>query len=206
MKKRDLIVILAVLLSAVALLFYGYSMRNAPAGQAEQTEGQTEPDPATEAAEGQDVESDVSGTSAQARQAASAFLEEYPAESYLLLTTANGIYSPIPLNEENSFKVKQKDGSENTVHIGKNSFYMESSNCDNQNCVGEGEVTLENRDSRILYNMVICLPHQISLELLTPAETQERLLELYAGQEAYLAAQQEVPDANEQSEENHENR
>ena len=57
---------------------------------------------------------------------------------------------------------------------------MESSNCDNQDCVGQGEVTLENRDSRILFNMVICLPHRLTLELLTREEAEARLLEAYA--------------------------
>ena len=89
-------------------------------------------------------------------------------------------YSPIPLNGDNSFRIAQQDGSENVIHIGENSFYMESSNCKNQNCVGQGEVTLENRESRPLFNMVICLPHNLSLELLTREEAEARLLEMYA--------------------------
>ena len=32
------------------------------------------------------------------------------------------------------------------------------------------EVTLENRDSRVLANMIICLPNEVILEVLTPAE------------------------------------
>ena len=56
---------------------------------------------------------------------------------------------------------------------------MESSNCENQTCVGQGEVTLENRDLRPLFNMVICLPHNLSLELLTRAEAESRLMEMY---------------------------
>lgn len=185
MKKKDLFVIVTVLAVAAALLLYGLSMRKA--GE------KTEPPEATSITEIGDVEEKTTGMtdagySDQVREAAKAYLKEFPAESYLLVTTNNNTYSPIPLNEENAFRLTQADGSENVVHIGKNSFYMESSNCDNQNCVDEGEVTLDNRDSRILFNMVICLPHQLSLELLTPAEAEERLLELYAGQESYQAA------------------
>jgi hypothetical protein len=40
-------------------------------------------------------------------------------------------------------------------------------------------VTLENRDLRPLFNMVICLPHNLSLELLTRAEAEARLMEMY---------------------------
>ena len=193
MKKRDLLVVFAILLLAVVLLIYGLSMRTSKTVQLEHSAeaGMTSPseDPFSEAEAGKNV---FDNYSVKAREAARAYLEEYPAEAYLLVTTNNGVYSPIPLNGENAFRIKQADGSENVVHIGKNSFYMESSNCDNQNCVGEGEVTLENRNSRILFNMVICLPHQLSLELLTPSETEERMLELYAGQEAYQASHPEI--------------
>ncbi|MBQ3374484.1 MAG: NusG domain II-containing protein [Oscillospiraceae bacterium] len=187
MKKKDLIVILAVLLLAVILLVYGLSMRTTQQNPEKPVET-AQPFPSAEGSSEGEAEMNASPSySEKTRAAAEAYLREYPAESYLILTTNGGISSPIPLNEENSFRVRQGDGSENVVHIGKNSFYMESSNCDNQNCVGEGEVTLENRDSRILYNMVICLPHQLTLELLTPEETEERLLQLYAAQEAYQA-------------------
>ena len=95
------------------------------------------------------------------------------------MNTGSSAYSPIPLNGDNSFRIAQQDGSENVIHIGENSFYMESSNCKNQNCVGQGEVTLENRESRPLFNMVICLPHNLSLELLTREEAEARLMEMY---------------------------
>ena len=193
MKKRDLLVVFAFLLLAVVLLIYGLSMRTSKTAQLEHSAeaGMASPSevPFSEAEAGKNV---FDNYSEKAWEAARAYLEEYPAEAYLLVTTNNGVYSPIPLNGENAFRIKQADGSENVVHIGKNSFYMESSNCDNQNCVGEGEVTLENRKSRILFNMVICLPHQLSLELLTPTETEERMLELYAGQEAYQASHPET--------------
>ena len=193
MKKRDLLVVFAVLLLAVVLLIYGLSMRTSKAAQMEHSSeaGMAFPseDPFSETEAGKNA---FDNYSEKAREAARTYLEEYPAEAYLLVTTNNGVYSPIPLNGENAFRIKQTDGSENVVHIGKNSFYMESSNCDNQNCVGEGEVTLENRKSRILFNMVICLPHQLSLELLTPTETEERMLELYAGQETYQASHPEI--------------
>ena len=64
---------------------------------------------------------------------------------------------------------------------------MESSNCENQNCIGQGEVTLENRETRVLFNMVICLPHGISLELLTKEEAYALLLETYAAEQAQAA-------------------
>lgn len=166
-RKKDLILIAAVIAAALLLLLYGRMSRPAAVPAPAET---AVPAERAETAEYADF----------VRESVRAYFEEYPAESYLMVTTGSGVYSPIPLNGDNAFRIAQQDGSENVIHIGKNSFYMESSNCDNQNCVEQGEVTLDNRGSRILFNMVICLPHGLSLELLTRDETEARLLEMYA--------------------------
>ena len=64
------------------------------------------------------------------------------------------------------------DGTEavNVLHLKPDGFWMEDANCEGQDCVNMGEVTLENREERVLWNMVICLPHQLSLELITRDE------------------------------------
>ena len=177
MKKKDLILILAMACLALVLLLVGLGSR--PGGG--ETGGE---------AEGPDMGAE-SPYSEETLAAVRSFFEEYPAESYLIVKTAGGVYLPIPLNSDNAFTVKQSDGSENTVHIGKNSFYMESSNCENQNCVEQGEVTLENRDTRILLNTVVCLPHRLSLELLSAEEARALLLDYYARDEAALNGGQE---------------
>jgi hypothetical protein len=56
---------------------------------------------------------------------------------------------------------------------------MESATCENQDCVHQGEVTLENKNARVLENLIICLPNQVYLELYST----EELLALSAGQE-----------------------
>lgn len=168
-RKRDLYLLLALFTAALLVLLLGHAQRGkAPSVSPDEKE---EPAAAVSAAV---------GYAEFANDTVRAYFEEYPAESYLMVTAGGKEYSPIPLSGENAFRVAQEDGSENVVHIGKNAFYMESSNCDNQDCVGQGEVTLENRDSRILFNMVICLPHRLTLELLTREEAEARLLEAYA--------------------------
>ena len=42
---------------------------------------------------------------------------------------------------------------------------MESSSCDNQDCVGQGEITLDNYKTRILSTFVICLPNEVTIEM-----------------------------------------
>ena len=169
-RKKDLILVLALLVLALLFLLISRPARKPaavpPAPPPAETGTVTEERPA---------ESYADFVSETVR----AYFEEYPAASYLFVNTGSSAYSPIPLNGDNSFRITQQDGSENVIHIGENSFYMESSNCKNQNCVGQGEVTLENRESRPLFNMVICLPHNLSLELLTREEAEARLMEMY---------------------------
>lgn len=169
-RKKDLILVLALLVLALLFLLISRPARKPaavpPAPPPAETGTVTEERPA---------ESYADFVSETVR----AYFEEYPAASYLFVNTGGSAYSPIPLNGDNSFRIAQQDGSENVIHIGENSFFMESSNCKNQNCVGQGEVTLENRESRPLFNMVICLPHNLSLELLTREEAEARLMEMY---------------------------
>ena len=167
--KRDLYLLLTLFAAALLMLLLGHAQR----GKAPSVQPAEKENPAA-------AVSAAGGYADFANDAVQAYFEEYPAETYLIVTAGGREYSPIPLNGENAFRVAQEDGSENVVHIGKNAFNMESSNCDNQDCMGQGEVTLGNRDSRILFNMVICLPHRLTLELLTREEAEARLLEAYA--------------------------
>ena len=61
------------------------------------------------------------------------------------------------------------------VHVTTDSVTMASSTCENQLCVGEGTVTLENKENRILGGYIICLPNSVTLELYSTAEMLELL-------------------------------
>lgn len=98
-----------------------------------------------------------------------------PAKGYVLVTTATQMgLLPLPEEEDYLFPISQTlpDGTvtENIVHLTPEGVYMESSTCKNHDCIGEGVVTLENRKNRILGNMIICLPNQVTLQLFTPEE------------------------------------
>ena len=98
------------------------------------------------------------------------------AKAYLVVTVNNMMYQPIPLTEEASFTLTQKDiGAVNVVHVTADSVFMESSTCEGHDCVKQGTVSLENRNQRVLGNMIICLPNKVSLELYTPEEVQALL-------------------------------
>ena len=72
---------------------------------------------------------------------------------------------PIPMDRDKIITVRQEDGKINRVHITPEAVYMESSTCENQDCIGEGEVTLENYKTRILSTFIICLPNGVQVEM-----------------------------------------
>lgn len=126
-------------------------------------------------------------TAAPAEEADAVQTEESAAIAYVLITVGEEYrWFALPKDEPYSITVKQTDpetGEElvNTITITSNGVYMAESTCDNQDCVDMGEVTLENKAVRILGNMIVCLPHQIMLELYTADE----VLSLYgAGERA----------------------
>ena len=106
--------------------------------------------------------------------------EDDPAIAYVLvrLTDYAGLL-PLPQEGEYIKTVRQllTDGSEyvNVLHVTPEGFWMEESNCEGHDCINEGEVTLSNREERALWNMVICLPHRLSAELITRAEAEQLL-------------------------------
>ena len=71
----------------------------------------------------------------------------------------------LPFEENHVVTVLQPDGSENTVMMTGSMVLMMDSNCDNHDCIEMGEVTKENLEERILGGFIICLPHQISVEV-----------------------------------------
>ena len=98
-----------------------------------------------------------------------------PAAGYVLVQTATQYgWLPLPEEGEYSYPIRQtlEDGTEavNTIHLTPTGVYMEDSTCANHDCVQQGEVTLDNKKDRILGNMIICLPNQVTLQLFTPEE------------------------------------
>ena len=91
-------------------------------------------------------------------------------QAYLRVQVGDQVWDPIALADGDEYTITQPDGKTNVVHVTATGAVMHSSTCDNQSCVQQGEVTLENRDMRVLSNMIICLPNEVILEVLTPEE------------------------------------
>ena len=59
----------------------------------------------------------------------------------------------------------QENGDENSLVLTGDRVYMESANCDGQDCVKMEAVTRENLETRVMFGMIICLPHRLSVEV-----------------------------------------
>lgn len=87
-------------------------------------------------------------------------------KGHVLITVGNRQYGdPIPMDREKVITIKQENGHINKVHITPEKVYMEYSSCDNQDCVGQGEITIDNYKTRILSTFVICLPNNVTVEM-----------------------------------------
>jgi len=87
--------------------------------------------------------------------------------AYLKITVPGQTYDLIPLTETREIVIEQEDGCRNVVEIFPGGFRMVESNCANQDCILQGDVTTDNVGSRALANQIICLPHRLVLELVT---------------------------------------
>ncbi len=107
-----------------------------------------------------------------------------PAKAFLVVTVGGSMYNPIPLYKEEQYTIT-RGNMVNVIEVTPDSVRMHSSSCENQDCVQQGVVSLENKDRRILQNMVICLPNQVTLELYTREEMAALLLSMagYTGEE-----------------------
>lgn len=143
------------------------------------TEAPTEEPTATEASTEAET---AEATDAPTKTAKAASVVQEP-KAYLLVIIGDAVYQPVPLTGDGDYTVTQKAiGAENKIHVTAESIQMSSANCDNQDCVDQGEVSLSNREERLLGNMIICLPNNVTLELLTPAEAEELIAQANAQQ------------------------
>ena len=89
---------------------------------------------------------------------------------HVLLTVGNRQYGdPIPMDRDKIITLKQEDGKINKVHITPEKVYMESSTCENQDCVQQGEIHVDTYQDRILGTFVVCLPNNVTIEMV-PAD------------------------------------
>ena len=91
-------------------------------------------------------------------------------KGYVVINVGGRQYGdPIPMDRDKIITIRQDNGEINKVHITPDSVDMDYSTCENQDCIGEGTITLDNYQQRILGTWIICLPNQVTIEMI-PAD------------------------------------
>ena len=198
LKKKDLLIIAVVLLAAVAL-FAGSKMLPKTDLSTKTADVTLAPDAieyldetpapdatdAPEAAQTPEATAEPAATEApvateapeatEAPQSANMVGPMMPKQTekvrgHVVITVAGRQYGdPIPMDRDKIITVKQENGAINRIHITPEYVEMESSTCENQDCIGEGEVNVNTYKDRILSTYIICLPNQVTIEMV-PAD------------------------------------
>ena len=195
LKKKDLLIIAVVLLAAVAL-FAGSKMLPKTDLSTKTADVTLAPDAieyldetpapdAPEAAQNPEATAEPVATEAPAAteapeatdapQSANMVGPMMPKQTekvrgHVVITVAGRQYGdPIPMDRDKIITVKQENGAINRIHITPEYVEMESSTCENQDCIGEGEVNVNTYKDRILSTYIICLPNQVTIEMV-PAD------------------------------------
>lgn len=92
------------------------------------------------------------------------------AEDFVYIYVHDQLYEADPLGEDKVVEIDQGNGIVNHVEIKDGQVRMLDSSCDNQNCVGMGSMSKD--DPGPMFNFIVCLPHQVSIELRLASEEQ----------------------------------
>ena len=180
LKKKDLLLIAVVLLAAVAL-FAGSKLLPKTDLSTKTADVTLAPDATDtpEAAQTPEATAEPLATEAPAAtdapQSANMVGPMMPKQTekvrgHVVITVAGRQYGdPIPMDRDKIITVKQENGAINRIHITPEYVEMESSTCENQDCIGEGEVNVNTYKDRILSTYIICLPNQVTIEMV-PAD------------------------------------
>ena len=91
-------------------------------------------------------------------------------KGHVIITVGGRQYGdPIPMDRDKIITIRQENGEINKIRITPDSVDTEYSTCENQDCIGEGTITLDNYNERILGTWIICLPNQVTIEMV-PAD------------------------------------
>ena len=83
----------------------------------------------------------------------------------VILTLDGEEIARFPFGEAHRIRILQDNGYENNLVLTGESVYMESANCEGQDCVHMEPVTRDNLETRVMSGMIICLPHRFSVEV-----------------------------------------
>lgn len=74
------------------------------------------------------------------------------------------LLADLPFGEEHTLEIIQK-GGKNKLRITADSVFMESADCEGQDCVKMTSITRDNMETRVNREFIICLPHKLTVQV-----------------------------------------
>ncbi len=102
--------------------------------------------------------------------AAGRLLSRQGPEDYVNIYLGTQVYQTLPLDEDTVVEIKQAGGQVNHIEIKDGVVRMLDANCSNQDCLHMGSMSAE--DPGLMFGVIVCLPHQVSVELHLAGEEQ----------------------------------
>lgn len=178
LRSKNFYLIAALIVIIAVVLVVGLTMKNTPAKLPDALPSLSPTATPAPTAEGQ------AAPTAQVFPTATISPEEVPLGYIFVQRGTDGGWVPLPTGEDILVTISdaQDESIKNVLRLSRTGFAMDFSTCDNQDCVHQGEVTFENMNDRVLMNMVLCLPHNLSVELYTTEDIIRMMEEAQQGQ------------------------
>lgn len=168
MKKKDFIIIAGALALALCLILAVRLGLANPSWQPQKAQRQTSGVTVTLTAP-QENAADITQTLYPLQPGT----KRYPSDAYLVINVNNYVYEPVPFTSDYVVTITQEDGKQNTANVSADAVNMTVSTCPGQECIHQGKVSMANRDQRVLYNQIICLPNTVILSVLDEKEARQ---------------------------------
>lgn len=81
----------------------------------------------------------------------------------------NELYRTLDLPEQGAaqYRIETEGSGYNVLELDSGGVSMIDANCPHKSCVDQGRVDAKNRESRALGRWILCLPHRLSVELVS---------------------------------------
>ena len=93
----------------------------------------------------------------------------YSGKNHIVIYKGEEVFKKSSLEVNKSIIVKY-DNHYNEIEIKDSMVRMKKANCKNQDCINQRAMIAENIEQRILQNWIICLPNEVSIELIKSNE------------------------------------
>ena len=85
-------------------------------------------------------------------------------DTYVNIYVEGKVYKQVSAVKSQTIVI-ERNNMYNEIKVSPQSVMMYDSNCDNKNCIHQGEIIPDSMSMRIMDGWIVCLPNQVSIEV-----------------------------------------